>query len=237
MISEYKENIPGGRHWSMTIRKGVILELTDLSGGSNVGMMIYNAENTTERLNLPDSLKCQHTFKVTKGNCLYTDMGRIACSVIDDDAGWHDATSGTCTQALLETKPWSKENYQKALNDYLRNGRDSFLIELGKYGLGQSDLVANMNWFSRVDADAQGRLSLAPGYQPGTKVRLRFEMDSIIVCHNCPHPFNESPKYPETEVQIALVKAPPVGDDDFCRNSCEENTRGFTNTELYYFGR
>ena len=118
MVSEYKENIPGGRHWSMTIRKGVVLELTDLSGGSNVGMMIYNAENTAERLNLPDSLKCQHTFKVTKGNCLYTDMGRIACSVIDDDAGWHDATSGTCTEALLETKPWSKDNYQKALNDY-----------------------------------------------------------------------------------------------------------------------
>ena len=38
----------------MTVRRGVVLELTDLSGGSNVGMLIYNAENTTERLNLPD---------------------------------------------------------------------------------------------------------------------------------------------------------------------------------------
>ena len=83
MIREYIESIPGGRHWSMTVRKGVALELTDLSGGSNVGMLIYNAENTTERLNLPDSLKCQHTFKITLGNCLYTDMGRILCSVID----------------------------------------------------------------------------------------------------------------------------------------------------------
>ena len=237
MMREYIESIPGGRHWSMTVRKGVALELTDLSGGSNVGMLIYNAENTTERLNLPDSLKCQHTFKITLGNCLYTDMGRILCSVIDDDAGRHDATSGTCTEALLATKPWSKDNYQKALNDYVRNGQDSFLIELGKYGLGQRDLVANMNWFSRVDADAQGNLSLAPGYQPGTKVRLRFEMDSIVVCHTCPHPFNDSPDYPETEVQMALSESPPVSDDDFCRNSCEENTRGFTNTELYYLGR
>ena len=56
MISTYSEIIPGGRHWSMTIRKGVVLELSDLSGGSNIGMLIYNAENTTERLNLPDSL-------------------------------------------------------------------------------------------------------------------------------------------------------------------------------------
>ena len=36
---------------------------------------------------------------------------------------------------------------------------------------------------------------------------------------------------------MALGKALPVEDDDFCRNSCEENMRGFTNTELYYFGR
>ena len=237
MITEYSETLPGGRHWSMTIRRGVILELTDLSGGSNVAMMIYNAENTTERLNLPDSLKCQHTFKITKGNCLYTDMGRILCSVIDDEAGWHDATSGTCTKALLDTKPWSKENYQEALNSYVRNGQNSFLIELGKHGLGQRDLVANMNWFSRVDADAHGRLTLGPPYASGTSVQLRFEMDSIVVFHTCPHPFNDLPKYPETEVQMSLRLADAVSDDDYCRNLCSENGRGFTNTELYYFGR
>ena len=84
-------------------------------------------------------------------------MGRIFCSVVADDAGWHDATSGTCNETLLRNKPWSKDNYQQALNDFVRNGYDSFAIELGKYGLGARDLVANMNWFSRVKADDSGR--------------------------------------------------------------------------------
>lgn len=221
----------------MTIRRGVSLTLTDLLGSSNVGMLLYNAENVTERLNLPDSLKCQHTFKITKGNCLYSDMGRVLCSVIEDEAGWHDATSGTCTKTLLEKKPWAQKNFQQAHNDYLRNGQDSFLIELGKYGMGQKDLAANMNWFSRVNADAEGALSLAPYYPAGTSVTLRFEMDCIVLMHTCPHPFNDSPEYPQAEVAFSLALADDVTDDDFCRNSCEENTRGFTNTELYYLGR
>ena len=237
MLTTYSERLPGGRHSSMMVRRGVALTLTDHSGGSNVGMLIYNAENTSERLNLPDSLKCQHTFKITKGNCLYSDMGRILCSVVEDEAGWHDATSGTCTKALLAKKNWAQTSFQQAHNEFIRNGQDSFLIELGKYNLSGKDLVANMNWFSRVDADSQGGLSLAAPYPSGTSVTLRFEMDSIVLLHSCPHPFNDSAHYPQTEVALHLSQADAVADDDLCRSSCEENVRGFINTELYYFGR
>mgnify|MGYP001322643689 FL=1 len=237
MLNEYSETLLGGRHCSMTIRRGVCLKLTDLSGGSNLGMLLYNVENTTERLNIPDSLKCQHTFKITQGNCLYSDMGRIFCSVVADEGGWHDATSGTCTEVLLQEKPWPRDNYQQAHNDFVRNGYDSFLIELGKYGLDARDLVANMNWFSRVNADNSGQLALAEPYAPGTSVSLRFEMDTIVLVHTCPHPFNDLPTYPKTKVGIHLSLAPEVAVDDQCRNSCVENGRGFTNTELYYLGR
>ena len=68
MLTEHTENLVGGRHCSMIIRRGVVLTLTDLSGASNVGMMMHNLENPSERLNIPDSLKCQHTFKITRGN-------------------------------------------------------------------------------------------------------------------------------------------------------------------------
>ena len=88
-----------------------MLELT-IVGGSTVGMLIYNAENTTERLNLPDTLKCQHTFKITMATVCTPTWTQLP--VIGDDAGWHDATSGTCTEALLETKPWSKDNIKSA---------------------------------------------------------------------------------------------------------------------------
>ncbi|HDZ16548.1 MAG TPA: DUF1989 domain-containing protein, partial [Methylophaga aminisulfidivorans] len=80
----YEDVLPGGTHWSMLVRKGTTLRLTDQEGGANVGMLFYNPLNKLERYNAPDTLKCQHTFKLTAGHCLYSDMGHVFCSIIHD---------------------------------------------------------------------------------------------------------------------------------------------------------
>ena len=235
-MKEYEDTIPGGPHWSMLVRQGVQLKLTDNSGGGNVGMLMFNPLNYLERLNLPDTLKCQHTFKLTTGHCLYSDMGRIFCSVISDDVGWHDAASGTCNADLV-AKKWGASSYQDDGNDYLRSGRDSFLIELAKYGLGKSDVVANMNWFSRVNVDEDGNMSRCnENSKPGDAVTLRFEMDALVVMHTCPHPFEDASDYPRNPIAYQLSLAEPVLEDAPCLISREENVRGFANNQLYLMG-
>jgi hypothetical protein len=47
------------------LRKGQILRLTDIDGGANVSMMMLNPHEKSERLNLPDTLKGQHTARLT----------------------------------------------------------------------------------------------------------------------------------------------------------------------------
>lgn len=229
----YTDVLPGGRHWSMLVRQGMTLRLEDLEGGANVGMLLYNPLIPLERINLPDTLKCQHTFKLTRGHCIYSDMGRVFCSVIEDDVGWHDAASGTCNEAIVSAK-WGRLTYQEARNDYIRNGRECFLIELGKYGLGPKDLAANVNWFSRVDVDEDGAMVFQEGSsKAGASVTLRFEMDTIVILHTCPHPLDTTSQYPRRPVGYVLSRAEPVAPDDFCRTLCAENERGFMNTELY----
>ncbi len=232
----YEDILPGGSHWSFVANAGVQLTLTDIDGGGNAAMLTYNPGNPLERLNLPDSLKCQHTFRLTQGHCLYSDMGRIFCSVVQDDLGWHDAASGTCDAALVKRK-WGAVSYQEARNDYHRNGRDSFLVELGKYGLGRRDFAANVNWFSRVDAGSDGTLQYRTGHSPaGSRVTLRFEMPTLVVLHTCPHPLNPATAYPRKAIGYQLSLADPVADDDRCRTSRPENGRGFTNNYLYALG-
>ena len=75
--SAYTTTLSPACHWSFRIRRGMQLRLTDLEGNANVGMLLYNPENLLERYNAPDTLKAQHTFKLTRGNCLYSDMGQI----------------------------------------------------------------------------------------------------------------------------------------------------------------
>ena len=97
----YDDLIPGGSHWSFIMRRGHVLRLIDETGGANVGMLMYNPENPLERYNMPDTLKNQHTFLLTKGHVLLSDMGRVFASIIRDDLGWHDTVAGTFTISVL----------------------------------------------------------------------------------------------------------------------------------------
>jgi hypothetical protein len=229
----YETRLEGGKHWSLTVRGGTLMRLVDLEGGANVGMLFFNPYNVLERYNAPDTLKCQHTFKLTRGHCLYSDMGRIFCSIVEDTAGWHDTVCGNSNREVVQER-WGLKSYQQCRNDWHQNGHDAFLVEGGKYGLGRRDLAANVNWFSRVCADDAGALSYDPrGSRKGASLDLRFEMDSLVLLHTCPHPLNPAAEYPSSPVGVELRRAPSVPADDFCLNACEENVRGFQNTTLY----
>jgi len=232
----YSDTLPGGKHWSMTLRRHQRLRLTDLIGGANVAMLFYNPQNLLERYNAPDTLKCQHTFKLMQGHCLYSDMGRIFCSIVTDTAGWHDTVCGTSHKAMVEAR-WGKASYQQRRNDWQQNGRDSFLVEAAKYGMGRRDLAANVNWFSKVTTASDGMLRFdASAAKAGAQVELRFEMDTLVLLHTCPHPLDSSPAYPRKPVRFDILEGAPASADDACRLSAPENGRGFENNRLFHAG-
>ncbi len=236
MQAEYTTTIPGASHWSFRLRKGMQLRLTDIEGGANVGMLFYNPENLLERYNAPDTLKCQHTFKLTTGNCLYSDMGRIFCSITEDSLGWHETVCGNTTSGSNE-KLFGRRSYQDARNDWHQNGYDAFLVELAKYGLGKKDMAANLNLFSKATVDGEGNMGYVSDHSgPGDFIVLRFEMDTLVVLHTCPHPLHPAGDYPRKPIQIAFEQAEPVSEDDSCLNHCAENRRGFENIRLYLMG-
>ena len=233
---DYSTEMKVGSHWSLRVRRGSIMRLTDLKGGANVGMLFYNPENLLERYNAPDTLKCQHTFKLTKGNCLYSDMGRIFASVVEDSLGWHETVSGNSHASHVAEK-WGARDYQNDRNAWHQNGLDAFLVELAKYGLSGADMAANINWFSKVVVDDQGGLTLDPEHSSsGDSLTLRFEMDTLVLLHTCPHPLEMSEVYPDTAIKIELGVAEDLTEDDFCKNFRPENGRGFENNALYHIG-
>lgn len=225
--------LPGGSHWSFIMRRGRTLRLTDLEGKANVGIIFFNPEEKLERYNAPDTLKCQHTFKLSRGHCLYSDMGRIFCSIVADSVGWHDTVGGNLSDQAMASK-WKIASYQDARNEWTISGEHSFKVELAKYGLSTADIPANLNLFSRVDVSETGELSLAENNsKAGDSIELRFEMDTLVILHTCPHPMNSSEQYPKKSVQYEILMAEPVTEDDFCMNFRPENKRGFENNRIY----
>jgi urea carboxylase-associated protein 2 len=167
-------------------------------------------------------------------------MGRILVSITADTCGWHDTVTG-CGAAASNEARFGPGRYQELRNDFHRNARDNFIVELSKVGLGRRDLVANVNFFARVVADADGRIAWVPGNsRPGTYVELRAEMDTLVVLSNTPHPLDPATTYAPPAIALRVRGAADgerakakVAADDPCRVSRAENGRGFALTEAY----
>jgi urea carboxylase-associated protein 2 len=231
-----EESLPGAAMASWVLRRHQTLRFTDLEGGANVSLLLYNRDLLIERYNMADTLKAQHTAFVTKGHVLYSDMGRILCSLSEDTCGWHDTITGLSDQASVRAR-YGEQRYGTHRNAWLRNARDELLVELGKWGLGARDLVPNLNLFSKVAPDADGVLGFVTGHsKPGCFVDLRAEMNVLVVASTCPHVLDPAPSWAPKPVLVQVLRTAPPGPDDLCRRSRPENERGFVNTERLFLG-
>jgi uncharacterized protein len=230
----WEETVQGGATWSHVLKRGTALRLTDAEGGANAAALFYNFECPVERYNMPDTLKAQHIARLTQGFVLYSDMGRVLCSITGDSVGWHDPIGG-CSNSRMVREKYGEGRYQECRNAWHKNSLDSFLVELGKWGLGARDLVPNVNFFSRVSVDEAGGMSFQPGNsRAGDWVELRAEMNVLVVINTCQHPLDPNPHYAPKPVQLSIRRVPSPADDDACRVSRPENGRGFVLTERYF---
>jgi urea carboxylase-associated protein 2 len=227
------ETLPGGAHASLIVKRGQSLRITDLRGGANASVMLVNATEKSERLNLPDTLKCQHTAKLTAGHCLYSDMGRVLAAIVADTCGWHDALGGVSNAAEVQ-EHYGAGRYQELRNGFYRNGADNLLVELGKWGMGLPDLLMTLNLFSRVDVNGDGALNFVAGNSTaGDYVELYAPMNTLVVLTAIQHPLDPHPVYAPKPLKLELASADREV-AEICRTSCEENIRGFINTDRFF---
>jgi uncharacterized protein len=165
----WEDTVRAGASWTHVLKRGSALRITALEDGANVPAIFYNFDCPVERYNMPDTLKAQHIAHLTKNFVLYSDMGRVLCSMTEDTCGWHDLIGGHSTSATVQDR-FGNQRYQEHHDDFYRNTRDNFLIELANWGLGLRDLSANVNFFSKV----QDRSRRQPDLHPGKFKSRRF---------------------------------------------------------------
>jgi uncharacterized protein len=231
---EIGDELSGGGMWSHVLKRHHRLRMIDRLGGANVSALFYHRDVCSERYNMPDTLKAQHVAYLTRGRVLLSDMGRVLCSIVEDTCGWHDTLCGHSDRASV-TARHGRKSYQEARNTFHRNAHDNFLVELAKWDLGPQDIVANVNFFSKVVVDEDGRLSFVAGHsKAGSFVELRAEMDVLVVLTAVAHPLDRSPAYAPVPVGLVVRGGDPPGVDDPCRTSRPEAARAFENTERYF---
>lgn len=216
----YRETIAPGWYWTTRLAKGEVLRLSPVERTTTAALAAWSAADTTERLNLPDTVKVQWTTELGRGRVLFSDMGRVLLSIIEDSSGAHDALTGGST-------PATNARYG---DPRLRNTQENMVLAAAKLGLDRRDLPALLSLFAPVRVDAEGRFEWRPALLSGRDwVELRAEMDVLVALSTAPHPLDPNPTYAPSEMEATRLAPVPVTADDACRTATPEAVRGFEN--------
>ena len=217
----HREIIPGGWYWTIVLKAGEAIRIGLDYGPSSVALVAWSEADTSERLNYADTVKVQWTAALRKGRVLFSDMGRVLFSLIEDSCEAHDALIGGSNAA---------SNAARYAGGPHRNTRDNFVLAALKSGLERRDIPPCVSFFAPVVVGPEDRFAWnAAGRTTGDFVDLRAEMDLIVTLSNCPHPLDPAPDYAPNPVAITRFRAPPPAMDDLCRTATIEAVRGFEN--------
>lgn len=226
----WEETIAGGGYATRRLARGARLRLLDLKGDACASLLVFNAEMPSERLNVADTVKVQWNAYLGRGSLLLSDMGRVLMSLLEDDAGTHDAFCGTSNAAANAAKYGNGSN-----SGPCPSGRDRFLLGAAKHGLQRRDVHPCINLFKGAAIAADGGISPQIGpFAPGRSVVLRAEMEVIVVIANCPHVLDPREDYVVTPLRATAWRGPVTPPDDPVRNATPEGLRAFLNVEDYF---
>lgn len=230
----YQDRLRGGDKWSWRLKRGQQLRLTDIEGGGNFSLLAYNYDDKLERYNMPDSLKAQHTFYLTTGYSMFSDMGRVLLSFVDDQCGWHDTITGVSNAQSVREK-FGDKTYQNHRNQWHQNGHNNLIVELGKHGLGERDLAATVNLFTKIKPEADSSIHYITEHsKAGSTVTLRADMNTLVVGAAIQHPMDPTEDYAPKPIGIEILSGAPADDQDPCRLHSDESKRAFTLTDHYF---
>ena len=90
----WSKTLRPGEKWSGNIGRGRYIHFKALGDDANVSLLMYNMYDTSERYNMPDTLKAQFISALTHGNVMMSDNDRVMASIVQDTTGWNDTISG-----------------------------------------------------------------------------------------------------------------------------------------------
>ena len=199
--------VPARSPWSGWVQTGEVLRLIDLEGQQAVDFLCYNASDYADRYHAANTIKLAGDIYLNQGSVLWSVRARKMMTIIADTCGSHDTIFGCCSFELDKVR-YGKTNSESCQRNFER--------ELQKYGMGEKDVVSNINFFMNVPV-TNGRAAIVDGQsQPGDYVDLRAEMDILVVLSNCPEALNPATGTQPTPIQVLIYRPDNSNKADRC---------------------
>jgi uncharacterized protein len=224
----WAETVAAGGYTHKVLARGSRIRLEDVTGEACAHVLLYNAVEPWERLNVADTMKIAWQAYLGTGHPLLSGEGRVLATVVADDAGRNDALGGTSTAAANRAKYGDSAPQSPS-----PSGRELFILAAAKHGLTPRDLPPSISFFKGVRVRADGGLEFTGSAGPGRAVELVAELPLIVLIANVPHPVDPRPGYVSGLLRVHAWRSAPTRPGDRYWDAAPEAHRAYLNTTDY----
>ncbi|WP_010260468.1 urea amidolyase associated protein UAAP2 [Treponema primitia] len=196
----FDKTVLAGNGWIGEVKKGQFLRLIDVGGNQAADTLFYDAEDVQNHYSAIRTIVAQKNIYLTTGTVLLAENGKPLFKIVADTCGNHDTLGGACS-AQSNTVRYGHETLQ------MHNCRDTFLLEIAKYGHGleKADLVPNINFYMNVPVTPDGGLEFADGVSaPGYYFELEAMNNAVFLLSCCPQLNNPCNAYNPTPLRVLI---------------------------------
>jgi urea carboxylase-associated protein 2 len=229
----WSETVAPGGYTHLRVARGTRIRLEDPEGDASASVVLFNALNAGERLNVADTQKIPWQAYLGAHHPLLSGDGRVLATILEDTSGHHDAFCGASGDA------WNVHKYGDATPEGPTPSGHALLRMAGaKHGLDRRDIPPAVSFFQGVRVLEDGTLDWRGSAGAGTHVDLLAELPLIVLIANVPHPVDPRPAYTCGPLRVhAWRSAPTAPGDPRWDDAAPEARRAYLNSADYCAAR
>jgi uncharacterized protein YcgI (DUF1989 family) len=181
VISE-RHVVPGGSGFAAAIASDSVLRVVDIDGKQVGDLVLFVAEDPTERFSQANTRKLENTIHLRQGSQLWSTRCRPLATITKDSVQEHDILSSACSP------------YDYPIRFGIRGHRSCLanLVEaLSPYGIKEALIPDPINVFMHQELSGAGTFTVAePLSKAGDSIELLARFDSIFAISACPQDQN-----------------------------------------------
>jgi uncharacterized protein YcgI (DUF1989 family) len=160
------------------IKKGQKLKVISPEAEQVSDMVLFNAEDTREKLSSGKTLDFEESILISKGNFLWSNRSHKLMEILEDTNGRNDFLLAPCSPETFEIMYDYKGYHPSCFENLYSN--------LEEFNIAPDDIPTAFNIFMNVQFDEQGKLSVDPPLnKAGDYVLFKAEMDLIVGLTAC----------------------------------------------------
>ncbi len=163
---------------AFVLKKGQKLMVVDPRGQQVSDMVLFNQEDTREKLSSGKTMDFEESILITAGNKLWSNRSQVMMEILEDSNGRNDFLLAPCSPETFEIMYNNSEYHPSCF--------ENLSTHLAPFEIMPDDIPTAFNIFMNVQFDEQGKLAvLPPTSKPGDHLVFKACMDLIVGLTAC----------------------------------------------------